>query len=197
MRRISVFVLLLMQTSLFTGCLLVDGGENSPRTRFDVEEDAFDALVLADDNPWITFDIPNRLENIGSSDVALTGCSVPGSALLQRLEDGKWITVFEEARFACFEVWRYGSGAVLHDTLNMLVELDPSSPMEPRWYSGPGIEGIPVRGTYRLERRVYDADGLERGNMTLLPLRQRVSREFEVYPVYNVTLATAPVDSGE
>jgi hypothetical protein len=33
--------------------------------------------------------------------------------------------------------------------------------------------------------------------MTLLTLRQRISREFEVHPIYDIPLASAPVEWDE
>lgn len=170
--------------SFVSGCALVDSSENGDSVRFRTDHDFYEAIIISGILVRMNVDIATILENQGGEDVVLTGCINPSLPELQKRLDGIWTTVYAAAEPECISPpWFIEPGEMYQDTLRVDAILDPQVVPVLRWESG-----IPVDGTYRLERRIYTNHLVDEFPGTLLPLSDRVSQVFEIRTRQALTL---------
>lgn len=159
-----------------SGCALVDSSENGYSVQFRADRDRYEPIIITEIAVFLNFDIASVLENQGGEDIVLTGCINPSLPVLQKRLDGIWTTVYAPNELECISPpWFIKPGESHQDTLRVNAILDPQVFPVVRWESG-----IPVDGTYRLERRIFTDHLVEGFPGTLLPLSSRVSQSFEI-----------------
>ena len=170
--------------SLFPGCALVDSSENRYSVRFRANQDLYEPIIITEITVRMDFDIATILDNQGGQDVVLKGCINPSLPVLQKRLDGIWTVVYAAIEPECISPpWFIKPGESHQDTLRVHAVLDPQVIPVVRWESG-----IPVDGTYRLERMIFTNHLIEEAPSTLLPLSDRVSQSFEIHTQQALTL---------
>ena len=170
--RIPGVMLPLFILVLFTGCELTDTNETTTSISFKTASGQYDVLASDDDPPEIDFDIVSTLRNNGSESIHLTGCQVPNRPILQKNVAGTWTTVYSVAETECISPpFVFEEDEAFTDTLFVRAFLDPDISVGAKWDNG-----IPIDGTYRLRRNVFESDS----GFVLLDEKYRVSESFEI-----------------
>ena len=114
--------------------------------------------------------IPMQFTNVTADAVYFVGCRKPPAPLLQKWQEGEWVTAWDAVELLCLSPpWVIAPGATFHDTLRV----------SGYW---PGQNAAPVfrtevPGRYRLIRKVHtEPDPLA----PLVPEEARISNEFEL-----------------
>ncbi len=157
---------------LCSGCAIVDSNETTTSVSFKTTSDQYDVVASDDDPPEIEFDIVSTVQNNGSESIHLTGCQVPNRPVLQKNVAGTWITVYSVAEPECISPpFVLGNNESHTDTLRVGTPLDPDTSEGGSWDNG-----IPIDGTYRLLRNIFESDS----GFVLLDEKSRVSDSFEI-----------------
>jgi len=154
------------------GCELTDTNETTTSISFITASGQYDVLASDDNPPEIEFDIVSTLRNSGSEPVHLTGCQVPNRPLLQKNVAGTWTTVYSVAETECLSPpFVFAEDESHTDTLRVQTPLHPDTSVGAKWENG-----IPIDGTYRLFRNVFEGDS----GFVLLDEKYRSSDSFEI-----------------